>query len=1278
MKFKKGIIIILLLIALISIPISFASDIQSDFESSQLPDNDDLVMNDNLEESLDGWIADNNADSEENVLEENVPEGNSDLGGNILESDDEGSQFEASSHLSSSSLDSGIEDNLPNLDVSFSQIEIGCSDENTIFVNGSYDGAEQDGTQSKPYKSLTDGFSQFFNYYNTRTNIFIAEGSYNISSSVYMYKSVNIIGENPQNTIIDGLNRTLLFSFSGSNALVNIINLTLANGSNPLGGAIYVSRTYLNIINSIFSNNKAYYANENFTGNGGALYNDAGFVKIYNSTFIGNSIYGKDSKYGGAIYNHLGELSIFNSRFTNNSLQGNWTSGGAIYNDNGFLTLFNSSITNTTLNPSYNSLGGAICIWNGRNSYIINSTISGNTINGNYVFGSAIANKGVLLKVINSTITNNYANGTSVENTAIYNINGLYDCENSIIENNPIKTVKSDLLLCLEDQLIISDIVDVNLLGDLPSSYDLREMGWVTSVKNQKPGGDCWAFAIYAALESYLLKNENISYDFSENNMKNSMYKYGTSGTEWVSGGNHIMAFAYLLRGSGPVDESLDPFDAMSTSSPEDLEISKYITGFKYIPLRLNYLDNDQIKYAILEYGALYTSIYAGILRNTGYSNLSNINDHAVAIVGWDDNYSRTNFANAPQGDGAWIIKNSWGDDFGEGGYCYVSYYDATFPGVTDQFAAIAITSVDNLSEYRSIYQYDLVGNTFESLGYNSNTAWFANQFTSTSNNPLKAFGLYTFGSSQYFVNITVNGVSKLVQEGNLIGAGYHTVKLDNLVDLTEGDVFKIAVRLTTPDSLFPIAIESKRSDYSTKVTADSNQSFISPDGVNWYDIAQDTIVSKFYNDLNRIKLVETNVCLKAYTEYADDLSLEISSNASLYHEGDLVELNITVLNNGASSGKINISLIMDESVSIVYYNLYKGTFDEETGVWTMDDLFTNERDTLNMVLRFNGNKKCINISAYVNTFSHSSNNDISNCSIVNYVGYTEFLKIANVNTTVKSGKSVSISLIDAHGNTLLNKNITISLISSNNNYSMDPIILNTNGGSAKFALNLLAGKYKFMALFEGEGPYDPSNTTFEVNVVKTKTQVIASSMNASTVVVSVDGKTGKYLKMTLRDANGKALSGKTVQFIYKNSKYNRITNKSGVARIQINRAYAGTYAFKISFLGDEKFIASSKTVKVYVKKQSLKLTVPNRTYRLKNKYKYLTATLKNSKGKLVANKKITLTVNGKRYTAKTNSKGMAKVKVTLSKRKTYRVTVKFAGDKSYNAVSKSARVIVK
>lgn len=1278
MKYKKSLIIFLLLIAFIAIPISFASDLR-DIDSNQLSDNNLMVNQDldgeiNSDSNLNDLKSTNLDDSESTYFAEESEDGN-----------DYDSQYEVSSNEdigdstnSKKTLSDSPQYALPNLDTSFAEIEINCLDENTIFVNASYDGDEEDGSQSKPYRSLRDAFNAFKDGSN-RNNIFLAEGTYSISGSLTIIKSLNIIGENPLNTIISGSNNSVLFNIPNAYTIVNIINLTLSNGLNTQGGAIHTINSSLNIINSIFCDNHAYDVSSSDTGEGGAIYNDGGFVRIYNSTFLNNSVYGKYSKYGGVIYNRLGELSIFNSSFINNGIQGNWTSGGVIYNHNGFLTLVNSSILNTTLNPSYHSLGGAICIWNGRNTYIINSTISNTTANGSYVFGSAIAHKGVLLEIINSTVSNNSANGISVENSTIYNINGHFNLENTMIENNTIKKVSSNLILCLEDQLIVSDIVDLDSIGVLPSNYDLRDLGLVTSVKSQGSNGNCWAFAIYSALESYLLKFEGVAYDFSENNMKNAMYKTGINGTEWADGGNHIMAFAYLLRGSGPVDESLDPYVSSSSSSPEDLDITKYITGFRYIPLRLNSLDNDQIKYAILEYGALYTSIYSRIFNGyNGYSNLSASNQHAVAIVGWNDSYSRDNFANAPPGDGAWIVKNSWGNNSGDGGYYYVSYYDSTFPGVTDQFSAIAFTSVENLSEYKGIYQYDMLGNSYESLGYNCNTAWLANQFTAESNNPLKAFGVYTFGSSSYLVNITVNGVSKLIQEGNLTGAGYHTVRLDNYVDLVKGDVFRIALRLCTPDSLFPIAIESKRDDYSNKVTAQLNQSFISPDGINWYDISKNTTVTKFYEDLGRVKLVETNVCLKAYTEFADDLLVEIKSNTSLYFEGDLLEFNITISNNGDSSGEINLSAILDDVAEIVYFDTTKGIFDSSEGLWTMDNLEKGETEVLNLILRLNERKEFVNNTIQAESLRYSSNKNLTVSSIVQYASHTEFLEIADLSTKVKSGQTVTIALIDAFGNPLVNRNITVSLINSSNGVSINPVVLNTNDGTTEFALNLLSGVYRFMVSFEGEGRYDPSNTSFEVNVLKTATQVIAGNLTTNTVIQSIDGKIGKYLKITLKDNNGNVLAGKKVKFTYSTKAWTVTTDKNGVASLQINMANAGTYNFKISFEGDDYYSASSKSVKVFVKKQSLRLTAPNKTYKSNYKYKYLTATLKNSKGKLIANKKVVITVNGRKYTAKTNSKGIAKVKVSLSKKKTYKFTVKFAGDKSYNVISKTAKVVVK
>ncbi|WP_295619327.1 lectin like domain-containing protein [uncultured Methanobrevibacter sp.] len=572
-----------------------------------------------------------------------------------------------------------------------------------------------------------------------------------------------------------------------------------------------------------------------------------------------------------------------------------------------------------------------------------------------------------------------------------------------------------------------------------------------------------------------------------------------------------------------------------------------------------------------------------------------------------------------------------------------------------------------------------MVGNSFESVGYNCETAWLANQFTAESNNPLKAFGLYTFGSSSYLVNVTVNGISKLVQEGALIGAGYHTVKLNSMVDLSKGDIFKIIVKLTTPGSLFPIAIESKRSDYSDKVSAQANQSFISPNGVNWIDTSKNTAVIKLYENLMRINLVETNVCLKAYTDFADDLALDLKSNASYYIEEDLIEFNLTISNNGDFSKEVNVSSIFDDSIDVIYSYVTKGFFDETSKIWTMDSLDNGETQTLNLILRFNEDKSSMNLSFIANSLTYSFNKNMMASSVVNYVSFTEFLKIADVTTNFKSNKIVSIGLLDAYKKLIPNRNISISLKSSNNNYSMNPITLNTNDAYAKFTLNLLPGKCVFMALFDGEdGRYDPSNTTFTVTVVKNSTQVIANNLTTYSVVVSVDGKSGKNLTMTLKDKNGKALAGKKVTFTVKNTTYTRTTDKSGVARLQINIAAAGTYTFKISFAGDANYTGSSKTVKVIVKKQSLRLTAPNRTYRVGNKNKYLTATLKNSKGKAIKNKKITFTINGKRYVATTNSKGLAKVKVSLSSKKTYKFTAKFAGDKSYNAISRTAKVVVK
>ena len=157
-------------------------------------------------------------------------------------------------------------------------------------------------------------------------------------------------------------------------------------------------------------------------------------------------------------------------------------------------------------------------------------------------------NKATILEIHNTTISNNKANGISDENGTFFNLNGIVNLADVQFINNEKGNVDNSLLMCLEDQIIISKAFDDTLLVDLPSSYDLRDYGLVTPVRDQGGSGSCWAFSTIAALESYLLKNENISYDLSENNMKNLMGIYGLNGTDCRSINIDIMFFCSIVN----------------------------------------------------------------------------------------------------------------------------------------------------------------------------------------------------------------------------------------------------------------------------------------------------------------------------------------------------------------------------------------------------------------------------------------------------------------------------------------------------------------------------------------------------------------------------------------------------------------------------------------------------------------------------------------------------------------------------------------------------------
>ena len=351
-------------------------------------------------------------------------------------------------------------------------------------------------------------------------------------------------------------------------------------------------------------------------------------------------------------------------------------------------------------------------------------------------------------------------------------------------------------------------------------------------------------------------------------------------------------------------------------------------------------------------------------------------------------------------------------------------------------------------------------------------------------------------------------------------------------------------------------------------------------------------------------------------------------------------------------------------SSSVVYGNDYSVTLKDKNG---------NVLSGKNLIFTFNGNNytrttdsngvASIKINAAAGTYIISvlfeGDELYENSSSSTKVTVSK--ASTSISTATKyavKGETYSVVLKDKDGNVLSKKNVILTYNGKTYNKTT-----NSKGIVSIKITGTVAKTYKLTYKFAGDEYYKASSGS-----VSLKVKMATSLTGASTVV-----KGNKY-SVTLKNANGKALSKRTVSFTINGKTYKKTTNSKGVASLKISLASPRAYDLKVKYAGSSYYGASAKEVSLFVKTPT-KIINSGNSIGKGTKY-YLT--LKDSSNNVLSGKTVTLTYRGKTYKKTTNSKGVVSLKINSAIGQRYVLKYKFAGTKYYGPSSGSVNLRIK
>ena len=503
----------------------------------------------------------------------------------------------------------------------------------------------------------------------------------------------------------------------------------------------------------------------------------------------------------------------------------------------------------------------------------------------------------------------------------IYAVDENFEYTNEELKKNNEKIITDSVVSIYEQQNL--DFTDINkcnifysklnpiVLGsDSKSKFSLNDY-MKLEIDNQRDTQECWAFSIFNSMETNLFMKDQIEMDFSERHMdySTSNSAYGDENQFKYDRPTRIGAItevglAYLTNGQGAVLEKEMKFENNTNginSSELNIKPSYYVSDYIQFPNIYKFYDSKgNIKY-LNSYGKEYNESEIGYIRNQikkyisengalvsvmpskykkGYNNTDDFTkatafcckditqnrDHAITIVGWDDNYSRDNFneASKPKSNGAYIVLQSYGEHFFEKGYIYISYEDCL---IESSLYGICKSSKYN---YDNLYQNDFYGANGTMHLKNCQTGYLSTYFTRDKTKTENLTKVSVNIPQRASIEVWVNPKGDELSEGNLIKVsdrseilepGYHTIDVEE-TKLT-GEKFAIVIKQISENGDFYFNVEYCNSNtlFYKNVSSEAGRNKVSLDGKVWEVLDEQGKDTSSAEDLRTADL-----CIKAFT----------------------------------------------------------------------------------------------------------------------------------------------------------------------------------------------------------------------------------------------------------------------------------------------------------------------------------------------------------------------------------------------------------------------------